>query len=83
MDQMASNIGTLQTDEELGIWVFFDLLDQFFIREPQAGFDDQSSQCHAKWLRWSSKPLAEMGCIVIFQFVPRDQLGQLDPAIVT
>ena len=32
---------------------------------------------------WSTKPLTELGCIVIFQFVPRDQLGQLDPAIVT
>ena len=39
MDQMASNIGTLQTDEELGIWVFFDLLDQFFIRQPVTGLD--------------------------------------------
>lgn len=40
MDQMASNIGTLQADEELEIWVFFDLLDQFFIREPMTGLDD-------------------------------------------
>ena len=55
----------------------------FFIREPQAGFDDQSSQCHAKWLRWSIKPLAELGYIVIFQFVTRDQLSQLDPVIFT
>ena len=28
-------------------------------------------------------PLAELGCIDIFQFVPWDQLGQLDPAVVT
>jgi hypothetical protein len=30
----------------------------------------------------STKPLAELGCIVIFQFVPWDQLGQLDAAVV-
>ena len=73
----------LQSNEKLEIGVLFDLLNEFFIREPQAGFDDQSSQRHAKWLRWSTKPLAELGCIVIFQVVSRDQLGQLDPAIVT
>jgi hypothetical protein len=74
---------TFQADEELEIRVVFDLLNQFFIREPQASFDDQSSQRHTKWLRWSTKPLAERGCIVIFQFVSWDQLGQLDSAIVS
>ena len=73
----------LQANEELEVRIFFDLFNEFFIREPQAGFDDQSSQRHAKWLRWSTKTLAELGCIVIFQFVPRDQLSKLDPAIVT
>ena len=31
----------------------------------------------------STKPLAELGCIVIFQFITWDKLGQLDLAVVT
>ena len=38
---------------------------------------------HTKRLCWSSKPFAELSCIAIFQFIPWDQLGQLDPAVVT
>jgi hypothetical protein len=79
-DQRAVLRPAIPTPERIRI--FFDLLNEFLIRKPQAGFDDQSSQRHAKWLRWSTKPLAELGYIFIFQFVPRDQLGQLDPAIV-
>jgi hypothetical protein len=67
----------------LEIRIFFDLLDELFIREPQAGLDDQSPQRHSKWLGWSTKPLAQLGCIAIFQFVPWDQLGQLDSAVTT
>jgi len=29
------------------------------------------------------KPLAQLGGIVIFQFIPWDQFGQIDPAVVT
>ncbi len=32
-----------QANEELEVRVFFDLLNEFFIRDPQAGFDDQST----------------------------------------
>jgi len=83
MNQTRSSNESLPADEELEIRILFDLLDEFFIRDPQAGLDDQSPQRHAKWLRRSTKPLAELGCIDIFQFVPWDQLGQLDPAVVT
>jgi len=40
------------------------------------------TQCHTEGFCRCSKALAKLGCIVIFQGVPRDQLGQLDPAIV-
>ena len=64
-----------QADEELKILNLFYLLDEFFIRDPQAGLDDQGPQRHAKWLRRTNNPLAELGCIVIFQFIPWDQIG--------
>ena len=28
-----------QADEELQVWIFLDLLDQLFIREPETGLD--------------------------------------------
>jgi hypothetical protein len=74
---------SLQADEELQIRILFGLLNEFFIREAHAGLDDQGPQGHAKRLCRSIKPLAELGCIVIFQFIPWDQLCQLDPAVVT
>jgi hypothetical protein len=72
----------LQTEKELEIRILFDLLNKFFICEPQARLDDQSSQRHVKWLRRSTKSLAELGCIVVFQLFPGDQLREPDPAIV-
>jgi len=72
----------LQADEELEIWILSDMFNEFFIREPHARLDDQGAQRHAKRLCWSTKPVAELGCIVIFQIIPWDQLGQLDPAVV-
>lgn len=50
-----------QANGELEVRVFFDLLNESFIRETQAGFDDQSFQCYRKWLGRSIKPLAELG----------------------
>lgn len=68
--------------KKLQIGVFFDLLNQCFISQPHVGLDDHGVQCHAKWLCRGAKALAELSCIVIFQLIPWDQLGQLDPAIV-
>ena len=34
--------------EELEVWILFDLFNEFFIREPHTGLDDQGSQRHAE-----------------------------------
>ncbi len=54
-----------------------------FVGEPQASLDDQGTQCHAKGLCWRSESLAELGLVIILQLIPRNELRQLDPAIVT
>ena len=73
---------SLQADEELEVWILFDLFNEFFIREPHTGLDDQCSQRHAEGFCWSTKAITELCCIVIFQIIPWDQLGQLDPAVI-
>jgi hypothetical protein len=73
----------LQTDEELEIGIFLDLLHQFFVGEAEASFDDQCAKCHSKWLGGRSKALAELRRVVIFQVIPGDEFGQLDPAVMT
>ncbi len=73
----------LQVDEELEIGVLLDLLHQFFICNPKARLDDQGAQRHLKRLGTRSKALAELRRIVIFQFIPGNELSELDPAIVT
>ena len=40
------------------------------------------SRGHAKGRCWNTKSLTELRCIIIFQFIRWDQLGQLDPTIV-
>ena len=35
-----------------------------------------------KWLCLSTIPFTELSCIGIFQFIPWEQLGQLDPGVV-
>ena len=37
---------------------------------------------HTKGLCWGTIPFTELSCIAIFQFIPWEQLGQLDPAVV-
>jgi hypothetical protein len=75
---------SLQTDEELEIGIFLDLLHQFIVGEAEASFDDQQcAKCHSKWLSGCSKALAELRCVVIFQVFPGDEFGQLDPAVIT
>lgn len=49
-----------QANEELEIRILLDLLNQFNIRESQAGLDDQCTKSHSKWLSWRTKPLAEL-----------------------
>ncbi len=73
----------LQADEELEVWVFLDLLDQFFVREPEASLDDQRTQCHANGLCWRSKSFTGLSCVIILQHIPRNELSQLGPAIIT
>ena len=70
-------------NQELQIWILLDLLNQVFIREPEPRLDDQGSQCHAKGLCQCSKFLAEFCRVVVLQLIPRNELSQLDPAIVT
>ena len=41
--------------EELEVWILFDLFNEFFIREPHTGLDDQGSQRHAEGFFWSTK----------------------------
>ena len=69
--------------EELEVWILFDLFNEFFIREPHTGLDDQGSQRHAEGFCWSTKAMTELCCIVIFQIIPWDQLGQLDGSLQT
>ena len=71
-----------QTNEELEVWVFLNLLHQFFVREVKASLDDQSTERHVKWLGGRAKPLTELRSVVILQFIPGNELGQVDPAIV-
>ncbi len=73
----------VQADEELVEWVLLDLLDQFCIREPETGLDDQSTQCYAKGFCPCSKALAELCRAVIPPLLPRNEHSQLDSAIVT
>ena len=72
-----------QADEELEIWTLHDLLDQLFVREPETGLDDQCAEYHAKGLCWRSKSLAELSRVIFLQLIPRNELIQLDLAIVT
>jgi hypothetical protein len=72
----------LQADQELEIWILFDLLNQFLIREPHARLDDQGPLRHAEGLCRYTKSLAELGCMVVFQIIPWNQPGQPDPAVV-
>ena len=46
-----------QADEELEIWILFDLLEKFFIREPQACLDDQSPSAMRNSLAGAPNPL--------------------------
>ena len=65
------------------IGVLFDLLNEFFISNDHAGLDDQRTHCHAKGLCWRSKSFTELSRVIILQLIPRNELSQLDPAIVT
>jgi hypothetical protein len=57
-----------QADEELEVWVFIDLLDLLFIREPEPGLDNQGTRYHAKGFCWCSKGYAELRRVVVLQF---------------
>ena len=73
----------LQAKEELEIWIVFDLLDELYIREPQPSLDDQCIKCHSKGRHWRSKALQKLRHIIDLQLIPRYELSQFDPAIVT
>ena len=60
-----------QADEELQVWVFLDLLDQFFVREPEISLDDQCAQCYAEGLCRCANALAELRRLLILQLIPR------------
>ena len=72
----------LQADEELELWAFLVLLDQFFIRKPEACLDDQCTQCPGKGFGRCSKADAEFRRVVDLQLIPSNEFSQLDPAIV-
>lgn len=46
--------------EELEVWILFDLFNEFFIREPHTGLDDQGSQRHAEGFCWSTKAMTDL-----------------------
>ena len=71
---------------QLDVEGFESLLQQWIAAQPGVPEVVDTLVCDGKTLRGSiaeNASGAELGCIVILQFVPRDQLSQLDPAIVT
>jgi hypothetical protein len=73
----------LPADEGVEVWVFLDLLDQRFIREPETGLDDQGTQCHAEGFCRGSKALGRLNRVVDLDLIPRIKLRPLDPAVVS
>ena len=65
------------------IWILLDQLDQLLIREPEAGLDDQGTQCEGQGLCWCSESVPELSRIINPPVIPRNELSQLDPVIIT
>ena len=73
----------LQSNEVLQIGVFHDLLDGFFVGKSTLFFNDEGTQRDTERFRYISSMLWEMRSISIFNNVLGNQIGHLDPAVIS